>query len=212
MATLVNQITEALMTEMKMLWRNGGTKGLYPYDKVTPENKRKKPHALDNAFEKHFVIALTPEMNYFEVGNPIAEKQTPHYHILEDARIIRMPNKGTDTSRGSQGRVKNKAKRDYSVLGTAQGSKTVVQEYRQGFTRNYYGQGTQRTTPREYVKREAVTAKNKRGYRNNIYFGYIENLVMESGQNIASRFNARFTTSKDSTIAVGELNPNFRGS
>ena len=211
MATIVNQITQALMTEMKMLWRNGGKGGLYPFDKVTPENKRKKAHALDSAFEPHQVIPLTAEMNYFEIGNAVAELNTPHYHILEDAKKIRMPNMGTEKSLGSQRKVK-RSKRDYSVLGYAQGTKTVVQEYRQDFKRNYYGKGTLTTTPREFAKREKVTNKNKRGYRNNIYFGYIENLVLEAGQNIAGRFNARFTTSQDSTIAVGDLNPNIRGS
>jgi hypothetical protein len=211
MATIVNEITQALMSEMKMLWRNGGTRGLYPFDKVTPEDKRKKGHALDKAFELHRVTPLTPELNYFEIGNAVAELETPHYHILEDAKKIRMPYMGTEKSLGSQRKVK-RSKRDYSVLGYAQGTKTVVQEYRQDFKRNYYGKGTLTTTPREFAKREKVTNKNKRGYRNNIYFGYIENLVSEAGQNIASRFNARFTTSTDSTIAVGDLNPNFRGS
>jgi hypothetical protein len=211
MASIVNEITEALMSEMKMLWRNGGTKGLYPFDKVTPEDKRKKGHALDKAFELHRVTPLTPELNYFEIGNDVAELETPHYHILEDAKKIRMPKMGTEKSRGSQRKV-GASKRDYSVLGYAQGTKTVVQEYRQDFKRNYYGKGTLRTTPREFSKRKAVSNKNKRGYRNNKYFGYIENLVLEAGQNIAGRFNAQFTTSTDSTIAVGDLNPNFRGS
>jgi hypothetical protein len=212
MATIVNQITQALMTEMKILWRNGGTKGLYPFDKDTPENKRKKAHALDNAFQTHEVMPLTPELNYFEIGNAIAEFETPHYHILEDSKKIRMPNMGTEKSRGSQRKVE-RSKRDYSVLGYAQGTKTVVQEYRQDFRRNYHGQGTLNTTPREFSKRQAVANKNKRNYRDNEkYFGYIGRLAEEAGQNIAGRFNARFTTSTDSTIAVGDLNPNFRGS
>jgi len=187
MATIVNEITQALMSEMKMLWRNGGTKGLYPYDKVTPENKRKKAHALDSSFQKQFIIALTPEMNYFEIGNPVAEKDTPHYHILEDAEIIRNPS--TKKSRGSQAKVKDKAKRDYSVLGYEKTTKTFVQEYRQ-----------------------KGVPKPQGGFRENIYYNYIENLVIEAGGNIASRFNAKFVTSTDDTIAVGDLNPNFRGS
>jgi hypothetical protein len=211
MATIVNEITQALMSEMKMLWRNGGTKGPYPFDRVTAEDKRKKAHALDSAFELNRVTPLTPELNYFEIGNDVAELTTPHYHILEDAKKIRMPNMGTEKSRGSQRKV-GASKRDYSVLGYAQGTKTVVQEYRQDFRRNYHGEGTLNTTPREFAKRQAVSNKNKRGYRNNDYFGYIEKLVLEAGQNIAGRFKAQFTTSQDSTIAVGDLNPNFRGS
>jgi hypothetical protein len=204
METIVNRVSNLLKTEMERRWENGGASKDYPFDTRTPQDKRKKPHALNMALKPNSIYLISPEMNYFELGNPSAERLTPHYHILEDSRIIRMPRKGTEKSRGSQAGVRDRSKRDYSVLGYAQGTTTVVQEYRQQITRNYFGKGTKKTTPREYEKRKAVTNKNKRNYRQNIYFMYIEKLLENIAPFIASSINARLKRERDDVISVGE--------
>jgi acylphosphatase len=202
MASLVERVTDLLKNEMITRWQNGS--GKYPYDITTPQEKRRKPHALNIAFKYNVTYMISPELNYFEIGNPRAEQITPHYHILEDAKIIRMPNRSTAKSRGTQGAVKNRSKRDYSVLGYAQGKTTVVQEYRQQIRRNYFGAGTQKTQPREFAKRKAVSNKNKRNYRENKYFMYIEKLLEEVVHFVASSVNATVKRETDSVIPVGE--------
>lgn len=204
METIVNRVSNLLKTEMERRWENGGASKVYPFDTSIPKEKRKKRHALDLALKPNSIYLISPEMNYFELGNPNAERKTPHYHILEDSKIIRMPRKGTKKSRGSQGLVKDKSKRDYSVLGYAQGTTTVVQEYRQHIRRNYFGIGTNKTTPREYEKRKAVTNKNKRGYRQNTYFMYIEKLLEEVTPFIATSISATLKRERDDVISVGE--------
>jgi hypothetical protein len=185
MASLVGQISELLKSTMTELWRSGGTKNPYPYNVKLPKEKRKnKPHALDSAFTVNNIFMINPEMNYFEIGNPRAERITPHYHILEDAKIIRNPYKSTKRSRGSQGLVKDRSKRDYSVLIETERTREVVQEYRNP---------------------KAKYSVEKGGFRENKYYGYIENLVMESAQVVANTLKLRFSTEKDSTIPVGEL-------
>jgi hypothetical protein len=183
MATLVQQITELLRTTMADLWQDGGSSKKYPYDSKTPR-RTKKPHALDSAFRNNPSFMISPEMMFFEIGNPEAEAETPHYHILEDAKIIRHPNMSTKRSRGSQGLIKDVSKRDYSVLAYGERKKEVVQEYRNP---------------------KAKYSEQKGGFRENIYYQYIEKLVLESGQNVASVLKLKFTTSKDDTIAVGDL-------
>lgn len=183
MATLVQQITELLRSTMADLWQDGGASKKYPYDTKLPRRTR-KPHALDNAFRNNQTFMISPEMMFFEIGNPQAEAETPHYHILEDARIIRHPNMSTKRSRGSQGLIKDLSKRDYSVLAYGERKKEVVQEYRNP---------------------KAKYSKEKGGFRKNEYYQYIEELVKESGQTVASMLDLGFVTSKDDTIAVGDL-------
>jgi hypothetical protein len=207
MANLVEQVSTLLKDEMVFRWRN--IQGKYPYDIKTPQNKRRKLHALDVAFKYNSVFMISPELNYFEIGNSRAEAITPHYHILEDAKIISRPYQSTAKKRGSQSSIKNKSKRDYSVVGYAQGTTTVVQEYRQQKFRNYFGQGTEKTTPREYIKRQKVTNKNKRNYYYNKYFGYIENLVDEASRFVSAMIGATLKVEKDSTIAVADIRPNL---
>ena len=184
MASLVEQITDLMKSTMVEVWRSGGTKNPYPYNVKTPKEKRKKPHALDSAFAYNVTYLISPEMNYFEIGNPRAERITPHYHILEDAKIIRNPYKSTKRSRGSQGLVKNRSKRDYSVLIQTERTREVVQEYRNP---------------------KAKYSVEKGGFRENKYYGYIENLVIESAEMVAKTLKLRFTTEKDLTIPVGEM-------
>jgi hypothetical protein len=151
---------------------------LFPYDKTTPEDKRRFPrHMKDVALKQNVTYMLSPELQYFEMGNPSAEQNTPHYHILEDAKIIRMPYKGTKKSKGSQRLIGRKSQRDYGQI-TFKPSKTggfqAVQEYRQNMTRNYDGMIGSKTQPREFSKRQKVSDINKRNYRYNIHYQYIE--------------------------------------
>jgi hypothetical protein len=203
MANLVERVTTLLKSEMAVRWQNGG-KGKYPYDTVTPQEKRKKGHALDVAFKYNVTYMISPELNYFEIGNARAEAKTPHYHILEDNRVIRMPKQSTKKSRGSQGLIKDRSKRDYSGLSFAQGTTTVVQEYRQQIKRNYFGKGTQRTTPREFVKRKKVSNINQRSWRSNKYFMYIETLIEDVIVFVANSVNGTVKRETDNVIPVGE--------
>jgi hypothetical protein len=203
MANLVGRVTEVLKNEMARVWESGAN-GKYPYDTKTPQSERRKPHALNTAFKYNVTYMISPEMNYFEIGNPRAEAITPHYHILEDSKIIRMPKRSTEKSRGSQGLQKQRSKRDYSVLSYAQGTTTVVQEYRQQIRRNYFGIGTKVTQPREYEKRKKVSNINKRNYRDNKYFMYIEKLLEDVVGIVANAVNATLRRETDSVLGVVE--------
>ena len=65
------------------------------------------------ALDRNQIIPLLNKGYYFELGNELAESQTPQYHILEDSEVIHVRGKGTKTSKGSQANVKDLGKRDY---------------------------------------------------------------------------------------------------
>jgi hypothetical protein len=170
---MVNFLSTRLKEDMEM-------SAIFPFDTKTPKEDRRKPHMLDTALKPNVTFILSPDMHYFELGNENAERITPHYHILEDAKIIRFPNRGTKKSRGSQRLIADRAKRDYGQF-TYVASKPygyeAIQEYRQNMTRNYDGTKKAITQPREYSKRKEVSNKNKRRYYYNKHYQYIERML-----------------------------------
>jgi hypothetical protein len=150
-----------------------------PFDTKTPKEDRRKPHMKETIYNNQPIV-ISPDIQYFEFGNENAESVTPHYHILEDAKIIRMPGKGTKKSLGSQRMIADKAKRDYgqfTYVASKQSGYQAVQEYRQNMTRNYDGTKKAITQPREYSKRKQVSNVNKRNYRYNKHYQYIERIL-----------------------------------
>jgi hypothetical protein len=188
----------------------------FPYDSKTPANKRR--------YEKHMketviartdqTIMVSPEIQYFELGNELAEEKTPHYHILEDAKIIRNPYKGTKKSKGSQRLVADKPKRDYGqfVITKTTGGYGVIQEYRQNMTRNYDGRIGAKTQPREYSKRKQVTDINKRNYRYNKHYQYIERILFDVTKGLAIETDTKLKVGQMSDMSeqpTGFLDKNF---
>lgn len=183
---------------------------IFPYDTKTPADKRRKPHMKDVAMGQNTPgIAISPTSYYFEIGNENAEKRTPHYHILEDAKVIRNPGKGTKESRGSQAGVRPKSKRDYSV-GTFDSTGTFISEYRQKFTkgrRDYETIGL-----RQWAKedtRKYFKTQNK--FRYNIHFAYIERILQSVLPGVASMLNLKLLSNRATMIPERMANePNIR--
>jgi hypothetical protein len=155
-------------------------------------------------------------MHYFELGNASAEQNTPHYHILEDAKIIRNPGKGTKKSKGSQRLIGRKSQRDYGqfvYVANQKGQYSVVQEYRQNMTRNYDGRIGAKTQPREYSKRKQVSNVNKRNYRYNKHWQYIERILFDVTKGLAIEMGTKLKIGNDSSIGnqevSGYLNKDF---
>jgi hypothetical protein len=168
----------------------------FPYDEKTPKNKRRKPHMRDTvvgAFER-----ISPTMVAFEIGNQQAEKLTPHYHILEDTKLIRNPYRGSKVSRGSQANVRNKAKRDYSV-GDVQNDSSgyVTKEYRKTFgigKRSYWN------AQRQLVNNNFNARNEKRAYRYNIHYAYIERILEDRLPIIAQSLGLKIVNAKGQSV------------
>jgi hypothetical protein len=179
--TLVGQIAVELKTQME-------ASKLFPFSdrRNYPPNKQFKPHMKNVALKNNPIIVVSPEIQVFELGNEYAEENAPQYHILEDAKIIKSP--GTTQSRGTQRKITNVRKRDYgkiTYLKTGNAVK-VGQEYRTAFKNrsNIWGVNTTLALKRFNARNE------KRNYRYNIHFGYIERILEEITPLIAQQFNA----------------------
>ena len=172
------------MNIAKLLKEGFETSPIFPYDDGSRHKRNpKKPHARVIALEKNQIQQLSTESVYFEIGNEEAEAKAPQYHILENAKIIRRPNRGTKKSRGSQANVADKSKRDYNSYLTRQhtqsksskfGSLETIQEYRQNQTRNFWGDAEK---AREYSERVLYHNKYNRYYYENKHWKYMERIL-----------------------------------
>lgn len=180
---------------------------IFPYDDgKTHWRKATKPHMKDIAFRdniKKGAIKLGNNSYYFEIGNELAEEKAPQYHILEDAKIIRRPNKGTKKSRGSQGNIKDKKMRDYGSYlyrprtqskSSEFGKMELIQEYRQNQARNFFGDAEK---AREYSERVKYHHENKRNYIENKHWKYMERILNVSLPFIADIIGAKLVASNE---------------
>lgn len=206
---MVNFLSTRLKEDMEM-------NAKFPFDTKTPKEDRRKPHMKDLALKPNVTYILSPEMHYFELGNENAERQTPHYHILEDAKIIRNPYKGTKKTLGSQRTIKDRSKRDYGQFVITQpsgGGYRITQEYRQNILRNYDGTLKAKTQPREYRKRQKVSDINKRNYRYNKHWQYIERILFDVTKGLAIETGTRLrigTSKTDDEAPAGFLNSDYQ--
>jgi hypothetical protein len=183
---------------------------IFPFDTKTPKNERRKPHMRDVAMGQNVPgIPISPTSYFFEIGNSNAESKTPHYHILEDAKVIRNPYQGTKESRGSQANIRPRGKRDYSV-GTFDSTGTFVSEYRPSFRQ---GRRSYDLIGDKQWKKESnrKTFKTQNKFRYNIHYAYIERILEKELPNVASMLNLRLSTSRGLMIPeVMKNEPNIR--
>lgn len=182
---------------------------LFPYDhSVKRSLKKDKPHMLDAALKANVVIPLGKDTYYFEIGNENAEAKAPQYHILEDAKIIRRPNKATKKSKGSQANIFPIEKRDYGAMlwrkrtqskGSEFGKMELIQEYRQNQTRNFWGDADK---AREYVERVKYHNKNNRNYYENKHYKYIERILDVIVPQVAQEIGAKLAKT---TSGLGDV-------
>jgi hypothetical protein len=203
----IHEMVNFLSTELK---ENMEISSIFPYDYKTPEDKRRFPrHMRDVALKQNVTYLISPEMHYFELGNASAEQNTPHYHILEDAKIIMFPNRGTNKTKGSQRLIGRKSQRDYGLVTyrqTQKGTRTqIIQEYRQNMTRNYAGRLLGGEQPREYYKRKVVSNINNRHYRYNKHYQYIENILKSITPMLARYMNAKLQVGSSDLLDGNQL-------
>ena len=203
MENLASRLSTLIYTEMI-------NSPLFPFDTKTPKDKRRKPHMKDVAMGQNTPgIAITPTSYYFEIGNSNAEKRTPHYHILEDAKVIRNPYQSTKESRGSQAGIRPRGKRDYSV-GTFDSTGTFVSEYRPSFRK---GRRSYDLIGDKQFKKESnrKTFETQNKFRYNTHFAYIERILEKELPNVASMLNLKLLTSRGTMIPERMTNePNIR--
>jgi hypothetical protein len=80
-------------------------------------------------------------------------------------------------------------------------------------TRNYDGRIGAKTQPREYSKRKQVSNVNKRNYRYNTHYQYIERILAQVAPQIAVGIGAKLKVGEssllDNNVLTGLLNDNY---
>lgn len=189
--TLISLIANELKTQME-------DSPHFPFSdrRNYPPSKQFKPHMKNVALRNNPIVMVSPEIEYFEIGNDYAEENAPQYHILEDAKTIRNPNQGTLQSLGSQRTVKEVSKRDYGkMVWLHQGTNTWRgQEYRQSFRgRSNIWKENLRLSTRNFEEKLRKKKGNRtvKGFRYNIHWGYIERILQDITPRIADSINAK---------------------
>jgi hypothetical protein len=181
----LNEYVNQIVIELKVRMEESD---LFPFDdgkRLAGQRPRPqfKPHAKNVALRNNYITVVSPDVQVFELGNETAERTAPQYHILEDAKVIANPGRSTKKSRGSQGLIANKGKRDYSVENPVSSSTKVSQEYRPSFKegrRNYsLSQGL-------LVNKNYEARNEAKPYRYNKHYAYIERILEKEVPSIAS--------------------------
>jgi hypothetical protein len=182
----LNEYVNQIVIELKVRMEQSE---LFPFDdgkRLAGQRPRPqfKPHARNVALKNNYITVVSPDVQVFELGNETAERTAPQYHILEDAKVIANPGRSTKKSRGSQGLIANKAKRDYSVENPVSSSTKVSQEYRPSFKE---GRRTY-SNSQNLLEQKWLYDQPKGGskYRYNRHYAYIERILEKEVPSIAS--------------------------
>jgi hypothetical protein len=183
----LNEYVNQIVIELKVRMEQSP---IFPFDDGKREAGQRprpqfKPHARNVALKNNYITVVSPDVQVFELGNETAERTAPQYHILEDAKVIANPGRGTAKSRGSQAKITDKAKRDYSVEIPVANKTTTTQEYRPSFKegRRNYDLIADKQWKKE-SNRKVFKTQNK--FRYNKHYAYIERILEKETPSIAS--------------------------
>jgi hypothetical protein len=211
----LNEYVNQIVIELKVRMEQSD---LFPFDdgkRYAGQRPRPqfKPHARNVALRNNFITVVSPDVQVFELGNETAERTAPQYHILEDAKVIANPYRSTKKSRGSQGLIANKAKRDYSVEIPVANSTQTTQEYRPSFKegrRSY-------SSSQNLLEQKWLYDQPKGGskYRYNRHYAYIERILEKETPLIAKDLDITLESYRGLTVAetavdemVGDMSDN----
>ena len=157
---------------------------------------RKELDMLPDAFNTS--IEQNIDTRTFEVGGAMAEALMPHYHILQQAEVIRKRGRGTKTSLGSQQKVAT-MERDYEKV--SWNGKTFSKEY----TKNVRGERSKAAKIRAPKLRYSGGQyyEDRRGIGNsyiNIHYKYIDRILDAIVPYLASEFGLQARRKIDSGL------------
>jgi hypothetical protein len=202
----LNEYVNQIVIELKVRMEESD---LFPFDdgkRLAGQKPRPqfKPHAKNVALRNNFITVVSPDVQVFELGNETAERTAPQYHILEDAKVIANPGRSTKKSRGSQGLIANKAKRDYSVEIPVANKTTTTQEYRPSFKegrRSY-------SSSQNLLENKWLYDQPKGGskYRYNRHYAYIERILEKETPLIASSLDITLESYRGLNVKESTVN------
>lgn len=164
----------------------------------TKHSNRHPPHLKQVAEEcLRNTTTFTEDMGTFDYGNVAMESNYPHYHILQQAQVIRKKKRGTAKSKGSEEKYKIKALRDYERVNF--NGKTFSKEYEKNVRgARSRASGVSRWT---IVDGQAKWINGDSNSYLNVHYQYIDKILDEDViWKLASYFGLRVMRKKDSGL------------
>lgn len=159
----------------------------FPYERDEINDRKHKgrtEHIKDVAFRSNSTMFINDNARSFDIGNYIAERDYPYYHILQDAPVIRKKGRATEKTRGSQEKERELGKRDYGKISF--NGKTYSREYAKnvrGARKSVVDNSTQWQNGVK-INRSALTYKN-------IHYKYIDKVLDIAIPQVAQLFGGR---------------------
>ena len=173
------------------------TRGWIPQDSSKKHPNRSPAHLRHEAKNCMARTQIIGENTItFDYGDANMEKNYPHYHILQQAPVIRKKGKSTKKTRGSQGNIVDVAMRDYEnvMFGGKTGSK-LFKEY----SRNVRG-ARNRANNVSYWKNGVFQNSTANSYAN-IHYQYIDKILdNEVVPQLANHFGLKTARKQDSGL------------
>lgn len=140
-------------------------------------------------------ITMNVDMREFEIGSPMQEALMPHYHILQQAQVIRKKGRGTKQSKGSQDKLPP-IERDYERV--IWNGKTFSKEY----SKNVRGARSKASKIKEPKLKYSGGKyyEDKRGISGsyvNVHYQYIDRILDAVVPYLAQEFGMRAMRKQD---------------
>ena len=140
-------------------------------------------------------ITMNIDMREFEIGSPMQEALMPHYHILQQAQVIRKKGRGTKQSKGSQDKLPP-IERDYERV--IWNGKTFSKEY----SKNVRGARSKASKIKEPKLKYSGGKyyEDKRGMSGsyvNVHYQYIDRILDAVVPYLAQEFGMRAMRKQD---------------
>ena len=160
---------------------------IFPYENDAINDKKHKyrpDHIKNVAFRANSTIFVDENTRTFDIGNYVAEREYPYYHILQDSPAIRKRGRANEKTRGSQASVKDLGQRDYNKISF--NGKTYSKEYAKKINQKRkleIDNATYFVNGKKY-NRHAIEYKN-------IHYKYIDRVLDSVIPQVASLFGGR---------------------
>lgn len=128
----------------------------------------------------------------FDYGNERMEELYPHYHILQQAPVIRKAHRATVKSSGSQRYVKEKGKRDYEQVHW--NGKTFTKEY----SKNVRGSRINLNKTQMHLDNQFLNTDSNQYL--NVHLGYIDRICDEIAPMLANEYGLKLGRKQDTGL------------
>lgn len=170
-----------------------------------PEDISKRKHPKRNGLQlrdmlddNHSLITVNIDTRTFDLGSPMLEALAPHYHILQNSEIIKKRNRGTKTSKGSQGAESNLMLRDYERV--SWNGKTFTKEYNKN-VRGTRSKANKILEPKlKYVNGAYVEDTTNVSAYVNIHYKYLDRILDAIVPYLAQEFGLRAMRKQDTGL------------